>query len=240
MPKERNLEFRVGVFVIVAFLCLMTFVFSIGDSSIFEKGKIYRIVFEYANGLKKSAAVRIAGVESGRVHAITVYYDQVRRRTMVEVLVWIKNGVSVPRDSRILINQLGLLGEKYVEIIPGREQDKFYSIQDTIVGHEPVLQEDITQKILDVTTQVEKGIAGLNKIINDEENQHSIKNSLAKLSSVTEKFDRLTGQIDSGHGTVGKLFFDEGLYDDLKALTADLKNNPWKLLYRPSEHKPRR
>lgn len=233
MPRETNLEYKVGAYVIVAFFVLVAFIFSVGDSSFFQKGEIFRLVFLYANGLKISAPVRIAGVETGLVRKMTIFYDPIEKKTKVEVLIWVKENVRIPTDSRILINQLGLFGEKYVEIIPGQKQNQFFTVQDTIIGQTPVMQEDIAQRVLDATSQVEKGVAGISKIINDEENRHSIKNALARLSTATERFDRLGAQIENGRGTVGKLLFDEGLYDDLKMLTTDLKDNPWKLLYRP-------
>jgi len=39
--------------------------------------------------------------------------------------------------------------------------------------------------------------------------------------------------VKEGKGTIGKLLTDEGMADDLRLLSSDLKDNPWKLLYRP-------
>ena len=43
--------------------------------------------------------------------------------------------------------------------------------------------------------------------------------------------------IKLGKGTVGRLFYDDSLYNDLEGLAADLKEHPWKLLYRPKKSK---
>ena len=70
MPKESNLEFKVGLFVLIAIIGLIMFIFSVSDSSVLEKGKSVNVVFGFANGLKKSAPVRIAGVDEGIVEEI--------------------------------------------------------------------------------------------------------------------------------------------------------------------------
>jgi len=240
MTKETNLEFKVGGFVLVAIVCLAVFVFSVGDQTFFSKGTMFRAVFQFANGLKISAPVRVAGVECGLVRTLTIFYDAVEKKTKVEVLIWIKEGVRIPKDSKVLINQLGLFGEKYIEIVPGEDQTRFFTPADTIVGQNPVMQEEIAQRILDVAGQVEKGVEGINRIVNDSGNQESIKAMLLHLSEATEKFSRLVDRVEQGEGTVGRLFRDEGIYDDLKGLTADLKANPWKLLYRPREGRTRK
>ena len=47
---------------------------------------------------------------------------------------------------------------------------------------------------------------------------------LAKLSTTTEKLDRITADIEAGRGTLGKLLKDETLHNDLSATVASLKN----------------
>ena len=111
MPKEKNLEFKVGVFVLIALLGLSFFIFSITDSPVFEKGKSFKVVFGFANGLKKSAPVRIAGVDQGIVKEISLFFDTTDNKTKAEIELWVKKEVQIPRDSTIMINQLGLMGE---------------------------------------------------------------------------------------------------------------------------------
>jgi len=40
-------------------------------------------------------------------------------------------------------------------------------------------------------------------------------------------------KVKAGEGTVGKLFMDDGLYNELDAFVKDLKAHPWKLLSKP-------
>lgn len=233
MPKESNLELKVGAFVLVAFVCLIVFVFSVGDFNFFEKGKNFKVVFNFANGVRKSAPVRVAGVDQGMVRDISVFFDEVDRKTKVAVAVRVKEDTKIPIDSEIIINQLGLLGEKYIEVIPGVDTVNFFGEGDVVVGRDPVAQETISKKVVEVATKVEASIDSLNKIIGDADNQQSVKETLARLSSMLGKLSELAETTAEGKGTLGHLFYDDGLYNNLEELTADLKMNPWKLLYVP-------
>lgn len=238
MPKESNLEFKVGLFLLVAMAGLIVFIFSVSDSSVLEKGKSLRVVFGFANGLKKSAPVRIAGVDEGLVKDIRLFFDRTDRKTKVEVDLWIKRDTRIPMDSVVTVNQLGLMGEKYLEIFPGTDTQRFFEEGQTIIGKDPIAQEAISGRVMEVSDKLETAIAGVSRLISDQKNVDSIGTTLEHLSSMTGHLDDIIYGMKEGKGTMGKLLYDERLYDNLQGLTADLKANPWKLLYRPKT--PRR
>jgi phospholipid/cholesterol/gamma-HCH transport system substrate-binding protein len=240
MPRESNLELKVGLFVIVAIVSLSCFILSVGDFAQFQKGDRYRIVFNNANGVKKSAPVRVAGVETGLVQEVSLFFDEKESKTKVQIYIWVKKGTKIPSDSQIMVNQLGLFGEKYIEILPGSDWKQLFSVEATITGVDPIIQEEISKKIMQVADKVEQGIAGLDAIITDPENRDSFKLTLKQLGLLTSNLEQILAHIQSGQGTVGKFLYDSAMYNDLQDLTADLKANPWKLLYRPKAEKSKR
>lgn len=233
MSKESKLELVVGGFVILGFSLLTIIILSVGDFSFVDRGNNYHVIFSFASGIKKSAPVRIAGVETGMVKDIELFFDSSENKTKVEVLITVDKKVLVPKDSQVLINQLGLLGEKYVEILPGTDTQNFFKHGDVVIGKDPVIQEQISQRINQVAAKLEKGIDGFNEIVASEENQVSLRSTLQKFSGITDSLDAILNYVEAGEGTIGKLFYDSRLYEDLEAFTADLKANPWKLLYKP-------
>ena len=264
MPRESNLEVKVGAFVLVAIIALVVFIFSISDfSSLFQKGTTLKAVFQYANGLKKGAPVRVAGVDSGHVQELKVYYDSVGKKTMVEVQAWLMPGVGIPADSNLLINQLGILGEKYLEIIPGISKDMVRS--DMILrGEDPVPLEDVMKKMSGLAEKMDGTLAAVNGGILTEANKKSLAETLANISAITAAIKNgegtigkllldksvyenfaltlaniavVTGSIKNGEGTIGMLLKDKSVYQNLDEMTADLKANPWKLFYRPKGSK---
>src|SRR4029079_11692442 len=69
--------------------------------------------FESVAGLDDQSAVRIAGVRVGRVDGIALR----DRRALVTIIV--EREVALPRGTYAEIKNLGLLGDKYVELVPG-------------------------------------------------------------------------------------------------------------------------
>jgi phospholipid/cholesterol/gamma-HCH transport system substrate-binding protein len=235
MPKESNLEFKVGLFMLTAMVAFAMFIFSVSDSSILEKGKSLRVVFGFANGLKKNAPVRIAGVDEGLVRDIKLFFDRTSSKTKVEVELWVKEDTMIPSDSVITVNQLGMMGEKYIEIFPGEDTKSFFEAKQTVIGKDPIPQEAISARVMQVSNKLENAIGGIDRLISDEKNVESIGTTLENISSMTANLDDILNDMKEGKGTVGRLLYDERLYDDLQGLTADLKEHPWKLLYRPKE-----
>ncbi|MEI7998220.1 MAG: MlaD family protein, partial [Candidatus Omnitrophota bacterium] len=170
--------------------------------------------------------VRLAGVEAGLVKGLRIFGDEKdHKKTKVLATLWIQEGVEIPLDSTVTINQLGLLGEKYVEIVPGVSLE-FYKNGSFIQGKDPVSIEKITENVALLTNKIEIMIDGVNNGILTEQNKKS-------LADILQAFDMVANNVKNGHGTVGRLFTDESIYNNLDELTADLKSNPWKLLYRP-------
>jgi phospholipid/cholesterol/gamma-HCH transport system substrate-binding protein len=60
--------------------------------------------------------------------------------------------------------------------------------------------------------------------LKDEEAYNKLNEMLAKANTAVEKIDRITGDIEAGKGTVGKLIKDEKLHDDLQASLTSMRN----------------
>lgn len=226
MSRDNGLEMKVGFFVFLAVLALTFFIISVSDLSIFEKGRHIQVVFGFASGLRESAPVRLAGVEVGLVKKLQVFVDRNDGgRTKVRVTAWIKDDIDIPADSKITINQLGILGEKYLEIIPGNSTDTIKDDSVT-VGQDPVPIERITEGVATLMTKLQVTVDGVNNGILTDKNKKSLEVALEGIAA-------LGTDLKEGRGTLGKLLTDESIYNNLDDLTSDLKGNPWKLLYRP-------
>ncbi len=236
MPRESGIEIKVGFFVFTAMVCLAVFIFSISDFSIFKGGKTGKVSFSFINGLKKNAPVRVAGVDLGHVRLIEVVYDVTQKKANVVVTYWLSGDMSLPVDSRFFVNQLGILGEKYLEIIPGK-LEQFVLADDVIQGDDPIAMDEMSRgfvamgsKLTQTLEYINVTLAMINEGVLSMENKASITSTLTNIAIITEK-------IKSGHGLIGKFLSDEDIYQNLEEFSMDLKNNPWKLFYRPRHKK---
>lgn len=235
MTYKTRVEAKVGIFVFIGLVILVYFVMHIGDIHFLTSGYDLKVYFGFANGIKVNAPVRVAGVDAGEVRSIKVDFDPEIQKTRVKIIFWIRHGTEIPRDSRVMINTLGILGEKYLEILPGTDYANLLKKNDILTGEDPVSMEELGNLGRRIATKLEETIDSLNQIIKDEKLQASLKNTIINLDQVSLELSVILNKINKGEGTLGKFIYDEGIYQDLEILVEDLKANPWKLLYRPKE-----
>ena len=112
--EKAKLELVVGAFVLVGLICMGYLSIKLGKLEIIG-GHLYTIEAEFdsVSGLKPGATVEIAGVEVGRVKAITLKEDR------GVVTLSIRNDVKLFSDTIASIKTRGIIGEKFVSLSPG-------------------------------------------------------------------------------------------------------------------------
>ena len=142
--RKIDLELIVGLFVLIGIIALSYISIKLGKME-WVGGGGYQVtaVFPSVAGLKVGALVEIAGVEVGRVKSLNLDEDY-----QAQIVLDIDWGIDLQEDSIASIKTKGLLGEKYVEIVPGGE-DEFIEnggkIQDT---EPPIDLEELISKFI--------------------------------------------------------------------------------------------
>jgi phospholipid/cholesterol/gamma-HCH transport system substrate-binding protein len=200
---KTKLELKVGSFVFVGLIILGFFILSIGGFKTWSSGYRININFNFVNGVKVGAPVRFAGVDVGEVKKVKLEFLAQENRSNVCLEVWIRNIIKIPGDSTVWVNTLGLLGEKYVEIIPGVDYANYLKPHTALKGIDPLPIHQIFKNAESILHNLDEGII---KIRNQE-------------------------------GTLGKLIYNDEIYNQLEALVTDVRKNPWKLLIKTKEKK---
>jgi phospholipid/cholesterol/gamma-HCH transport system substrate-binding protein len=149
---KTSIELKVGLFVFIGLIILVSFVLLIGDFKTWTAGYPLKFTFNFINGVKLGAPVRFAGVDVGEVKEINFVFSDTEQRTKVEIVGWVKNKARIPVDSEVWVNTLGLLGEKYIEIMPGKDYSSFMVKNGVLIGHEPIAMHelaDIAKRLVD-------------------------------------------------------------------------------------------
>ncbi len=235
--QRENIEVKVGIFVFIGMLILFIIVFSIGDFYFWNPGYSVKAYFKYINGVEESAPVRFAGVTAGEVKEIRILPGTQDQQGSVELSLWVQQRVTIPEDSIVSINTLGLLGEKYVEITPGSPSAPLIKDGGQIRGKDPLPTEAIADRIYAVAAKLDQAMEHINSTIGDPRLQDSLKQTVANIADASHSAKQILSQVQSGQGTLGKLVYEEGVHKNLEDLTGDLKTNPWKLLQKPKEKK---
>ncbi|MDP8230653.1 MAG: MlaD family protein [Candidatus Gorgyraea atricola] len=235
MFTRSNFELKVGIFIFIGIVILSIIVFSIGNFYSIKRGYTIDIVFSFANGISVGAPVRYAGVEVGEVQDIEVYYDEIEQSPMVKVFVWVSQNTWINEDAKAAINTLGLLGEKYLEIVPGSKDKRLLKKGDTLRGQDPVSTEELARDTKELVAKMEIMIKSIGEVVGDEEFQSSVKNTVSNLEALTADMRDFITKAKEGDGTIGRFMSDDSLYKNMDEMILDIKKHPWKLLYRPKE-----
>jgi phospholipid/cholesterol/gamma-HCH transport system substrate-binding protein len=239
MENIKGFELKVGLFIIVGVAILVFIVFSIGDINLSKVGYGITVSFDFAAGLGTSAPVRLAGVGVGRVDGIKVVYNEKDRKTHAEVHAWIQEGTKIEKDAEVTINTLGLLGEKYLEILPGTPGGPILEKGGTIKGRDPVMMEKVTENLVDISESIKtvmqrlkNGEGTIGKLLTSDKIYGDVETMFVNFRDFSANLKDFSAKFNTGTGTVGKLLTDDTIYNEMEAFVKDIRAHPWKLLSR--------
>lgn len=145
--KNLSLYPAVGLFVLIGLVCVAYLTVNLANTSLFDQNQYaLNTKFSTANGLRVGSSVEISGVPVGKVAAIEL--DQQLYQAVVTLNI--EQGVQVPEDSTAAIKTSGLIGDKYINIIPGGSSQ-------ALQHGESILD---TQAALDIEEMISKYIFG--------------------------------------------------------------------------------
>jgi phospholipid/cholesterol/gamma-HCH transport system substrate-binding protein len=118
----RFIETMVGLFVLLGFLALFMLAMKVSNLSRLTSKDGYEVsaYFENIGGLKVRSPVTVSGVRVGQV--IEIVYDSDRYEAIVVMRIQAAHDY-FPIDTTASIYTAGLLGEQYVALEPGAEED---------------------------------------------------------------------------------------------------------------------
>src|SRR3989441_3729325 len=205
-------ELRVGLLVLIAIAVLIVLILNAsGNLNPFASHLHLRARFADANGLREGSEVRLAGVRIGTVDRITLLKPSDIPTTTavtppkVEVSLTINSKIDgVPATERIRTDSTAqqaspsLLGsEMMVNITPG-----------TSLG--PPVNENFLLPSTSGSTMADLATSGTDLA--------------QRLSKLSDQLNEVVKNVREGKGTVGRLFNDESLYNNLNATIHDAED----------------
>src|SRR5262245_3041614 len=92
--RERGLEFKVGLMLLVSSAILVAFIFILGNFSL-RSGFTIKVDYDYIGALQPGAPVKVSGIKVGKVSGIAFLGGKedpkVGGRVQVRLTVWIED-----------------------------------------------------------------------------------------------------------------------------------------------------
>jgi phospholipid/cholesterol/gamma-HCH transport system substrate-binding protein len=218
---KNSLETRLGMFVVFVVIAAVVIVETLNGWQFFHHGVHISALFDTVQDLKIGDEAKMAGVEIGHVDKIAIEDGKVRVSMMLNA------DAPVKTDSQATIKFTGLMGQNFVSVSfgsPGAPAAVDGAVLGTI--EQPDLNA-VMAKLNDAASGIQnamKGFTGdsINNLLGPLTDL--IKQNKGSLTGTITNIQNITGQIASGRGTVGKLIYDQTLYDSAMNTVSNLQS----------------
>jgi len=203
-------EARVGIFVLIGIILLVYMSLRVGGIQFGrEEGYEIFIKFDSAAGLDKDAAVRVAGVEIGRIKDIALQNNKAK------VTLRIKPDVKIGKDFTAILKTKGLLGERYIELVPGSPNAPLLEHGGELTRITTYTDIDKLIGVLgDAAADIKKATESIGNVFGGSEGQASLKNIITNIEEIAERLNKIVTTNDEKFGRI---------VSNLEVFSGDLK-----------------
>lgn len=211
-----NSETSVGIFVAAALAVFFYMTFQIGvfrlDTSNY---KGYVVYFNDVSGLARKADVKIAGVKVGWVDTIGLV--QGSENYQASALLKIYNDYIIRSDAYAIVRQDGLLGVKYLEIVPGDPLSVPLKAGQPLgtPGKAPVSIDELLQQFKGIANNVEDVTAVIKDSLGTVDGKAQLKETFRNVAAAAERIASFSDAVDRIANT------NEG---DISQIVADIRD----------------
>lgn len=228
-------ETKLGVFTVLG-LCVLGFsLYFLGGFSITRTYDL-KIKFGDVSGLPVKAAVKLSGVEVGKVKAITIEEGQ------VIVTAQLNEEVPIYKGAQFSVVMTGIIGSKYLKVVQGNAAAGAYEPGAYVQGVDELpmdvmitetmasiksLADSVNNngafgaKLNDTMTDVRHLAASVNELVNSM--RPYLNTSVQNLEEITSKLNQVMDSINNQEGVAGALIKDEEMKDQVKQSVGELK-----------------
>jgi phospholipid/cholesterol/gamma-HCH transport system substrate-binding protein len=194
MKKKTTNKIKLGVFISLGILIFILGIYFVGERQQLFRGT-FRIscVFKDVAGLQVGSNVRFSGINVGTVNNTIIVSDT---SVKVDILIDESTRKFIKKDALASIGSEGLMGNKILIINPGTGGMKEIENNDIIGTVQPINFDDVLL---------------------------SLKRTIDNASNITTNLASITGNIESGKGTIGRLLMDHSLAQNFDSSIVNLK-----------------
>ncbi|MCB2153550.1 MCE family protein [bacterium] len=235
MPNSSGIAVKVGIFVVVAMILLIAFSVRVSDG-LFKEDRYHVVAhFDDAVGLEVGSDVSLRGVRVGKVEQMG--FDTERRDVKTQLLI--DKNIALPTDSVARVVRSAFLGNATIVIGYGEDTKTIAEGGEIQTETVPSLA-DLAENFAEISEDAKTLVKSLNEQQGDilakietviDENRENIKTTSESFARVGPKMEELVARADEiasdmqgGKGTLGRLYQDDQLYEDLRGLSNSLEN----------------
>jgi len=176
----RRTEIQVGIAVILGAVILVVGIMWLGEVRLNRNWETYTVYFDEVGGLEVGDPVDVSGLELGKVGSITLEGGRVRTDLLIQA------GVVLREDCTVEIRSIGLMGEKYIHILPGKTGDVLKA-GSSIEGIYKAGLPEVVAGMGEVMVDMKAAAAALKQAIGSGQDNKGLGQSLANLDAMLKE-----------------------------------------------------
>lgn len=202
---------KVGAFMLVVLGILGFFILRIEDIKLGggAKTQTLDVIFPSVAGLDEKSPVRVAGVRVGKVKEIRLSGTNALATLEIDAAIELREG------AKAFVANLGLLGEKYVELYPGDPKTPMLASRTKpILGETVPTIDDVTAQVSKIAEDVKSVSASMRNAMGGPEGEQRLQEIVENIRDITERMKII---LASNEGNVN------ATADNLRKITEDLR-----------------
>jgi phospholipid/cholesterol/gamma-HCH transport system substrate-binding protein len=217
---KNSLESKLGMFAALAVGAAFVIIEMLGGPEHFMRGYRLYAMFDNVQELKVGDRVKMAGVEEGRVEKIQLEGEKAR------VTLKMKRNAEVRTDSTATVKFTGLMGQNFVSLDFGTPTAPLAKDGAVLQSKEQPDLSVVMEKIDNVASGVQNLTKSFSGLKMDEllgPFVDFMKDNRAPLTATISNINSVTHQVAQGEGTIGKLIYDQALYNSALDTVSNLQ-----------------
>ena len=189
----KNVEIRVGLLIIAGVIILVAMIFWIQGYRFGQEYRPVKTIFGEVGSLAKGDPVMVSGIRMGKVKDLALH------ESGVLVTLTISKEVSLKEDARFTIKNIGLMGERFVAVMPGISETPLNTAVPTIGDYDTGIPE-VMGMMGEMVSELRNLVFAIKSSIASDENLDKLTTAIGNFEglskSLTEYLDRNRNNFD--------------------------------------------
>lgn len=200
--REKN-QIKVGMFVFAGLILAMYIIFMLGgEKQIFRPHYWLKTSLKDISGLRQGAPVQLAGLKVGFVDKIKFPQDLSKKEIELTLRIDKKFQDRIRSDSTAMVNTQGLLGDKFIFVSIGSEDQPILTNGGYLESRESVGLGNVVEKSSEIMADIRDASKSIKKFFED------MYASKEDVRSVLHSMKGIMGQAQKGDGLLHAMLYD--------------------------------
>lgn len=193
-------ETKVGGLILMTTLLAFFFAWIVGIENPFNQYISFYITYNFAGGIDVGSPARVSGIKVGKVDKIEFFapvnfkqiafqepgsdpleHDKTITPLKVKVSIRKNAALGIRQDSRFYINMAGIIGERYIEMMPGHFSSPQVKSGDVVAGVDPPRIDQLLSQSFDLAGKIKELV---------DENKGEISRSIELLYKLSNNLNK--------------------------------------------------